>query len=52
MLNNALEIKNLCSNAGEFSLKDINSNIEKGTIMGLIGKNGASKTTLIKTIID
>lgn len=52
MSNYALEIKNLCSTIGNFSLTDINITLEKGTIIGFIGKNGAGKTTLIKTILD
>lgn len=52
MINNALEIANLNSNIGQFSLSNVNFSVEKGTIMGFIGKNGAGKTTLIKTILD
>ncbi len=49
---NALEVRNLSKSYGDFSLKNINFNIEKGTVMGLIGANGAGKTTLIKCILD
>lgn len=52
MTNKALEIKNLNGSIGDFSLNDINFSIEKGTIMGFIGKNGSGKTTLIKTILN
>ena len=52
MTNNALEIKNLNGGIGKFSLCDINFSVEKGTIMGFIGKNGAGKTTLIKTMLN
>ena len=52
MTNSSLEIKNLNGGIGKFSLCDINFSVEKGTIMGFIGKNGAGKTTLIKTILD
>lgn len=52
MTNKALEIKNLTGSIGDFSLDDINFSIEKGTIMGFIGKNGSGKTTLIKTILN
>ena len=33
-------------------LKNINLSIEKGKIIGLLGKNGVGKTTLIKLIND
>ena len=52
MTNKALEIINLNATIDKFSLKNINFSVEKGTIMGFIGKNGAGKTTLIKTILD
>jgi len=46
-----IEIKNLNKYYGEkHILKDINLTIEKGKIIGLLGKNGTGKTTLIKII--
>jgi len=48
----ALEIKNLNTSIGDFSLSDLNFSITKGSIMGLIGKNGSGKTTLIKTLLN
>ena len=50
--NNALDIINLNKNVRNFSLIDINFSVEKGTIMGFIGKNGSGKTTLVKTILN
>ena len=48
-----LECKNLCkSYEGKQVLKDINLKIPKGKIIGLLGKNGTGKTTLIKLIND
>jgi ABC-2 type transport system ATP-binding protein len=48
-----LECKNLCkSYDGKQVLKDINLKIPKGKIIGLLGKNGTGKTTLIKLIND
>ena len=48
-----LECKNLCK---EFDnkpvLKSINLKIPRGRIIGLLGKNGTGKTTLIKLIND
>lgn len=48
MGNNAFDIKNLNVNLGNFKLTDINFSVQKGTIMGFIGRNGTGKTTLIK----
>ncbi|WP_071027194.1 ABC transporter ATP-binding protein [Peptoniphilus raoultii] len=47
----AIEIKNLYKDYKNFSLKNINLEIDKGTVMGLIGENGAGKTTIIKSIL-
>lgn len=52
MTNSALKIKNLSASIGKFSLNNVNFSVEKGTIMGFIGKNGAGKTTLIKTLLN
>lgn len=48
----AVKVKNLNKSYNDFSIKNINLNIEKGTIMGFIGKNGAGKTTTIKTMLN
>ena len=37
---------------GKNILKDINLKIEKGVIVGLLGKNGVGKTTIIKLMND
>ena len=48
-----LECKNLCKSYDEKQvLKDVNLKIPKGMIIGLLGKNGTGKTTLIKLIND
>ena len=48
-----LECKQLCkSYADKPVLKDINLKIPRGKIIGLLGKNGTGKTTLIKLIND
>ena len=51
-MTNALEVKNLTTYLGSFALKDVNLELKKGTIMGFVGRNGAGKTTFIKTILD
>ena len=48
---NALEIKNLTVDFGDFAIRKMNLDIKKGTVTGLVGRNGAGKSTLIKTIM-
>ncbi len=46
-----ITIKNVVKKFDDFEvLKDINLNVEKGSIYGLVGPNGAGKTTLMKCI--
>lgn len=52
MSNNIIEINGLSKNYKGFSLKDVSFSIEQGTVMGLIGQNGAGKTTIIKLIMN
>ena len=48
-----LEINNLNKSFDNKEiLKDINLSIQHGKIIGLLGKNGVGKTTLIKIIND
>ena len=49
---NALEIKGLSKNFSNFELKDISFNLPSGCIMGLVGENGAGKSTTIKLILN
>ena len=49
---NALEINNLSKSFGDFKLGDLNLTLPSGCIMGLIGENGAGKSTTIKLILD
>ncbi len=48
---NALNIKNLSKSYKSFALKDISLTLPCGCIMGLIGENGAGKSTTIKCIL-
>lgn len=46
-----IEVKNLNYTIGEkHILKDINFQIEKGKIYGILGKNGSGKSTLLKAL--
>lgn len=51
-MENILEIKNLSKKYEDFELKDINLQLPKGIIMGLIGENGAGKSTTIKSMLN
>ena len=47
-----VEIRQVCKDYPAFHLKDVSFNIEKGRIMGFIGRNGAGKTTTIKSMLN
>lgn len=49
---NALEIKNLTKSFSGFTLDNLNLTLPAGCIMGLIGENGAGKSTTIKLVLD
>lgn len=51
-MNNALEISHLTKDYGAFKLDDVSLTVPGGTIMGLIGENGAGKSTTIKCILN
>lgn len=48
----AVELDNVTKEYKDFKLADISLRVPKGCIMGLIGENGAGKTTIIKAILD
>lgn len=48
---NVLEVKNLCKKFDKFELSDINFSLREGSVLGLIGSNGAGKTTILKLIL-
>ena len=48
----AIEVNNLNKVYDGFELKDVCFKLETGTIMGIVGENGAGKSTIIKGILD
>ena len=50
-MDNAIEIKNLTKTFPGFTLEGLNLTVPGGTILGLIGENGAGKSTTIKCIL-
>ena len=51
-MENAIEVKGLSKKYNTFSLDNINLVVPKGYIVGLIGENGAGKSTTIKSILN
>lgn len=49
---NAIEIKDLTKSYSGFTLDHLNLVLPEGCILGLIGENGAGKSTTIKLILD
>lgn len=49
---NAIEIKNLCKAYKDFKINNLSLALPGGCILGLVGENGAGKSTTIKLILD
>lgn len=49
---NVLELKNVSKNYKTFTLDNVSFEIPQGCVMGMIGENGAGKSTVIKLILD
>ena len=49
---NALEIHNLTKTFPGFRLENLNLTLPSGCVMGLIGENGAGKSTTIRLILN
>ena len=47
----ALELKQVTKRYGDYALENVNLALPRGCIMGLIGENGAGKSTTIRSII-
>jgi len=51
-MNCAIEMNQLTKNYSDFKLDHIELSLPRGSIMGLIGENGAGKSTTIKSILN
>lgn len=51
-MDNILEVKNLTKQYPGFKLDNISLQVPRGSIMGLIGENGAGKSTTINAILN
>lgn len=49
---NALEIRGLTKRRGDFALQGLELTLPAGCIMGLIGENGAGKSTTIRLVLN
>lgn len=52
MADTVLELRGLCKDYPAFHLKDVSFSLERGRIMGFIGRNGAGKTTTLKSMLN
>ena len=52
MESNAIEIRSLCKHYKGFTLDDLNLDLPYGCVLGLVGENGAGKSTTIRLIMD
>ena len=50
MSDNALELRHVSRRLGDFTLRDVNLALPKGCILGLVGENGAGKSTTIRLL--
>ena len=50
-MNNAIEVRGLCKDYGDFRLDHVDLTVPGGTILGLIGENGAGKSTVIRCLL-
>ncbi len=49
---NAIELRHVTKNYSAFSLKDITLSLPSGCILGLVGENGAGKSTTIRLMLN
>lgn len=51
-MENVLEVRNLTKSYSDFRLNNVSFTLPKGCIMGLVGENGAGKSTTLKLILN
>lgn len=49
---NAIELNHICKSFGSFAIQDLNLTVPSGTICGLVGENGAGKSTTIRLLMN
>ena len=48
---NTLEVRGLCKSYPAFTLDGVSFDVPQGAVMGFIGRNGAGKSTTLKSIL-
>ena len=49
---NAIELSHICKSFGSFAIQDLSLTVPSGTICGLVGENGAGKSTTIRLLMN
>ena len=49
---NAIELSHICKSFGDFAIQDLTLTVPSGTICGLVGENGAGKSTTIRLLMN
>ena len=52
MSKNAIELRHVSRSFGDFGISDLNLTLPSGCILGLMGENGAGKSTTIRLLMD